>query len=129
VVEAEGLPPDARRRKMWALSRPRRLRVARDEDRAIVPGLYVTANLGGSPPDIPTAVISGSTEPGGALAQAWRAAEAVPAEKARIGWVLDAPGATHVSPLSRDRAYVAAAVDWLRSLAIARESAATTPLH
>jgi pimeloyl-ACP methyl ester carboxylesterase len=129
VVKAEGLPPDARRRKMWALSRPRRLRVARDEDRAIVPGLYVTANLGGSPPDIPTAVISGSTDPGGALAQAWRAAEAVPAEKARIGWVLDAPGATHVSPLSRDRAYVVAAVDWLRSLAIARESAATTPPH
>jgi pimeloyl-ACP methyl ester carboxylesterase len=129
VVRAEGLPPEARRRKLWALSRPRRLRVARDEDRAIVPGLYVTANLGGSPPEIPTAVIFGSTDPDEVLAQAWRGAEAVPADKARLGWVLDAPGATHVSPLSRDRAYVAAAVDWLRSLAAAPASAATTPQH
>ncbi|MGH7024710.1 MAG: alpha/beta fold hydrolase [Caulobacteraceae bacterium] len=116
VVKAEGLPPDAARRKQWALSRARRLRVARDEDRAIVPGLYIAANLGGSPPDIPTVVIFGSTEPNGALARAWRAAEVAPPEKARTGWVLDAIGATHVSPLSRDRAYVTAAVDWLRSL-------------
>jgi pimeloyl-ACP methyl ester carboxylesterase len=130
VVESEALPLDAQRRKLWALSRPRRIRVARDEDRAIIPGLSVTANLGGSPTDIPTVVIIGSTDPSGALAQAWRAAEVVPAEKARRGWVLDAPGATHVSPLSRDRAYVVAAVDWLRSLAETKAvSGLTRPQH
>ncbi len=115
MVGAEGLPAAARRRKLWALSRPRRLRVARDEDRAIVPGLYVTSNLGGSPPAIPTVTIWGA-DPNDSLAQSWRRAEAVPAERAQRGWVLEAPGATHVSPLARDRAYVSAAVNWLRSL-------------
>ncbi|HEY2481521.1 MAG TPA: alpha/beta hydrolase [Caulobacteraceae bacterium] len=117
VVEAERLPDAARRRKLWALSRPRRLRVARDEDAAIVPGLYAAARLGGSPPQIPTVSICGAPHLTAALAKAWCAAEAVPAQRARQGWVLTAPGATHVSPLSRDRAYVVAAVDWLRSLA------------
>ncbi len=117
VVGAEGLPDAARRRKLKALSRPRRLRIARDEDEAIVPGLYVTAGLGGSPPLIPTVTICGAPDLTAPLAKAWCAAEAVPAQRARQGWVLAAPGATHVSPLSRDRAYVAAAVDWLRSLA------------
>jgi len=28
---------------------------------------------------------------------------------------------THVSPLGRDRAYVAAAVDWVRSLTVSRQ--------
>jgi hypothetical protein len=82
-----------------------------------VPGLYVTARLGGSPPDIPTVTICGAPDLTAHLAKAWCAAEAIPAQKARQGWVLMAPGATHVSPLSRDRAYVAAAVEWLRSLA------------
>jgi pimeloyl-ACP methyl ester carboxylesterase len=117
VVGAEGLPDAARRRKLKALSRPRRLRVARDEDEAIVPGLYVTARLGGSPQAVPTVTICGAPDLTVALADAWCAAEAVPAQRARQGWVLTAPGATHVSPLSRDRAYVVAAVDWLRSLA------------
>ena len=117
VVSAEDLPADAAGRKRWALSRVRRLRVARDEDRAVVPGLFITADLGGSPAEVPTVVIFGSTDPNGTLAKAWRAAEVVPAEKAGRGWVLDAVGATHVSPLARDRAYVTAAVDWLRSLA------------
>ena len=115
MVGAEGLPAEARRRKLWALSRPRRLRVARDEDRAIVPGLSVTSDLGGSPPSIPTVTIWGA-DPNDPLAQAWRRAEAAPAERAQRGWVLEAPGATHVSPLARDRAYVSAAVSWLRSL-------------
>jgi len=116
VVRAEGLPAEARRRKLWALSRPRRLRVARDEDRAIVPGLYTTSDLGGSPADIPTVAIWGD-DPNASLAGAWRRAEAIPAQRAQRGWVLEAPGATHVSPLARDRAYVSAAVNWLRSLA------------
>jgi pimeloyl-ACP methyl ester carboxylesterase len=118
VVKAENLPPDAAMRKRQALSRPRTLRVARDEDRAIVPGLFITADLGGSPPQIPTVTIFGSTHPDGALAEAWRAAEEVPANRAARGWVLDAIGATHVSPLARDRAYVTAAVSWLRSLTL-----------
>jgi len=116
VVKAENLPPDAARRKRRALSGTNRLRVARDEDRAIVPGLSITRNLGGSPAEIPTVVIVGATNPAAPLARAWRAAEIVPATRATRGWVLDAVGATHVSPLARDRAYVAAAVDWLRSM-------------
>ena len=116
-VGAESLPPDAAHRKIWALGRARRLRVARDEDRAIVPGLAAVAALGGSPPQIPTVVIFGAVDPNAPLARAWRAAEIVAAERARASWILDAPGATHVSPLSRDRAYVTAAVAWLRSLA------------
>jgi pimeloyl-ACP methyl ester carboxylesterase len=119
VVESEALPKAAAQRKLRALTNPRRLRVARDEDRAIVPGLFITANLGGSPPEIPTAIIVGTTEPKSALARSWRAAEVWPAERARASWILDAVGATHVSPLSRDRAYVTAAVSWLRSSTVA----------
>ena len=63
VVKAENLPPDAARRKRRALSGTNRLRVARDEDRAIVPGLSITRNLGGSPAEIPTVVIVGATNP------------------------------------------------------------------
>lgn len=113
VVGVEDLPPEAARRKVAALSRPRRLRVARDEDRAVVPGLTSTAALGGSPPQIPTVVIV--SDSGGPLAAAWRTAEIVPATRARASWILDMPGASHTSPLARDRAYVAAAVNWLRS--------------
>jgi pimeloyl-ACP methyl ester carboxylesterase len=117
VVKAEGLPAEATANKRRALSSPRRLRVARNEDRAIVPGLFITANLGGSPRSIPTVSIYGGPDPGSALATAWRRAEAVPSERAVRGWTLEAVGATHVSPLARDRAYVIAAVNWLRSMA------------
>lgn len=116
VVKAERLPPEAARRKAHALSQPWRLRIARDEDRGIVPGLATVAGLGGSPPSIPTAALISSLGRTPELAAAWAAAEAIPAERARCGWVLRAIGATHVSPLSRDRAWLVAAVDWLRSL-------------
>lgn len=116
VVNAEGLPDEAAASKRRALSGPIRLRVARDEDRAIVPGLFITANLGGSPSSIPTVSIYGGPDPGSPLASAWLKAEAVPSERAVRGWTLEAVGATHVSPLSRDRAYLIAAVDWLRSM-------------
>ncbi|HXV01540.1 MAG TPA: alpha/beta hydrolase, partial [Caulobacteraceae bacterium] len=120
VVGAEDLPPAAARRKIAALSRPRRLKVARDEDRAVVPGLAVVAALGGSPAQIPTvAVISDSS---GDLAARWRAAEIVPAQRSRAGWILDIPGATHTSPLSRDQAWVTAAVNWLRSAGTPRDT-------
>ena len=120
VVKAEALPADAAARKRSALSRLRKLRVARDEDRAIVPGLTVVSNLGGSPPQIPTVTLYGGPERGSPLAVAWRKAEAEPSERAAQGWTLTAIGATHVSPLARDRAYVVAAVNWLRSIASAR---------
>jgi pimeloyl-ACP methyl ester carboxylesterase len=119
VVGAEQLPPGAARRKIAALSRPRRLRVARDEDRAVVPGLSITAGLGASPPQIPTVAIVGTIDPRAPLARAWRAAEIEPAQRARVSWILDAVGATHTSPLSRDRAYVIAAVNWLRGFTAA----------
>jgi pimeloyl-ACP methyl ester carboxylesterase len=116
MVEAEGLEGEAAARKRAALTDIRSLRVARDEDRAIVPGLAETRALGGSPPAIPTVVIVGTTRPDLFSSKAWRAAEILPAERARRSWILDAIGATHVSPLARDRAYIVAAVDWLRSL-------------
>jgi pimeloyl-ACP methyl ester carboxylesterase len=117
VVEAEELPVEAAASKRRALSSPKRLRVARDEDRAIIPGLFTIAALGGSPPSIPTVSIYGGPVPGSPLASAWRRAEAVPSERAVHGWTLEAVGATHVSPLARDRSYVLVAVNWLRSLA------------
>jgi len=116
MVKGEGLDGDAAARKRAALTDIRSLRVARDEDRAIVPGLTATRRLGGSPPSMPTVVIVGTTRPDIFSSKAWRAAEVVPANRARRSWILDAVGATHVSPLSRDRAYIDAAVDWLRSL-------------
>jgi len=117
LADGEGLKGDAARRKREGLGSSAKLRVARDEDRAVIPGLTTVRGLGGSPPGIPTAVIWGATDPNLFLAKAWREAEAAPARRARTSWVLDAMGATHTSPLVRDRAYVAAAVSWLRSLA------------
>jgi hypothetical protein len=81
-----------------------------------VPGLTVTHDLGGSPPSIPTVVLVGDEDPAVFSAKAWRAGEIVPAQRARQSWILDAVGASHVSPLARDRAWVVAAVNWLRSL-------------
>jgi pimeloyl-ACP methyl ester carboxylesterase len=117
LADGGGLKGDAARRKREALGSAAKLQVARDEDRAIIPGLTTTRGLGGSPPAIPTAVIWGATDPNVFLAKAWREAETAPAGRAKTSWVLDAVGATHTSPLVRDRAYVAAAVGWLRSLA------------
>jgi pimeloyl-ACP methyl ester carboxylesterase len=123
LTRASGLRDDAARRKREALKSLPRLIVARDEDRAIVPGLAAVRQLGGSPPGIPTAVIVGATEPDLPVSKAWRAAESASALRAKTGWVLYAPGADHISPLLRDRAYVLAAVNWLRSLAAARAEA------
>ncbi len=116
VVKAEDLPPDAARQKVDFLTQPARLHVARDEDRGVIPGLTIVRDLGGPPPEIPTAVLVGQTYPDVFSSRAWRAAESAAAERATIHWILQADGATHVSPLSRDRAWVVAAVDWLRSL-------------
>ena len=115
VVKAEGLTGEAAARKRRALTTLSSLRVARDEDRAIVPGLTVTGDLGGAPASIPVAVIFGVPYPQNNWARHWRAAEVAPAARAARSWVLDAPGASHTSPLARDRAYVVAAVEWLRA--------------
>ncbi len=92
------------------------LKVARDEDRWIIPGLETVRRLGDAARHIPTVVIVGAEDPARSLARAWRVAEVAPAEQTDRRWVLDMPGATHVSPLTRDRAYLRAAVAWLRSV-------------
>jgi pimeloyl-ACP methyl ester carboxylesterase len=123
VVHAEGLTGEAAKRKRRALTSLHSLRVSRNEDRAIVPGLRVTRDLGTPSAAIPTVVIVGEPYPKEKMARHWRAAEIVPADHAERSWVLDAVGASHTSPLARDRAYVRAAVDWLRG----PYSAAPTP--
>ncbi|HEV7158897.1 MAG TPA: alpha/beta hydrolase [Caulobacteraceae bacterium] len=117
MAGSEALPGPASERKRRALSRLRRLKVARDEDRAIVPGLSAVAALGGSPAGIPTVAIISMPRRPSTLDETWARAEAVPARRADVGWVLTLPGGTHTSPLARDRAYVEAAVAWLRDLA------------
>jgi pimeloyl-ACP methyl ester carboxylesterase len=120
LTRFSGLRDDAAKRKREALKSVPRLTVARDEDREMIPGLTIVRGLGGSPPQIPTAVVVGATEPDLPISKAWREAESASANRAKAGWVLYAPGADHTSPLLRDRAYVAAAVNWLRSLAAAQ---------
>jgi pimeloyl-ACP methyl ester carboxylesterase len=110
-----GLTPAAAQRKRAALECLRCLEVARDEDRLIVAGLKETAALPDDVRQIPTVVITGDPSPDFDLAPIWRKAEIAPAARAEHSWILDAPGASHVSPLSRDRAYVDAAVAWLRA--------------
>ncbi len=111
-----GLKSPAARRKAHALACLSCLKVARDEDRLIIPGLDAARRLGDATRHIPTVVISGAPDPNQPLARSWRTAEIAPALRADRAWILDMPGATHVSPLTRDRAYVTAAVSWLRSL-------------
>jgi pimeloyl-ACP methyl ester carboxylesterase len=120
LTGATGLKGEDAGRKRAAISTSRQLRAARDEDRAVIPGLTRVRDLGGSPAAVPTAVIVGALEPKSPLSKAWRAAETASAMRARRSWILDAPGASHTSPLARDRAYVVAAVDWLRSLPAAQ---------
>jgi pimeloyl-ACP methyl ester carboxylesterase len=115
IIDAIGLPAPAALRKRQALTSPRHLADARDEVMQILPALPRIRDRGGAPPDIPVAVIVASQHPERPVDQAWRAAQAAPARRACQGWVLDADGATHVSPLGRDRAYVEAAIRWLRT--------------
>lgn len=116
VVRHDSLTGDAARRKRQSLTSLSSLKVARDEDRAITPGLKVARALGGSPPDVPTVVVVESGKADLLAKFGWRAAEIAPAERAKKGWILRIIGANHVSPLNKDRRYVIAAVTWLRSL-------------
>jgi pimeloyl-ACP methyl ester carboxylesterase len=123
------LPDAAADRKRSSLDTRDEVITARNEDREIVPGLTVVRGLGGSPPSVPTVVIVSVDVPGSPLTRAWREAEIVPARRAKASWVLEAPGANHTSPLVRDRAYVVAGVDWLRSLPIAAPLASADAAH
>ena len=128
LTDNERLSPAAAKRKLRALDCARCLTVARDEDRLIIPGLDAVNRLDATAVrHIPTVVISGDQYPNRPLPAAWRAAELGPAKRADHSWVLRAPGATHVSPLARDRAYVDAAVAWLRSPFTTLPRSASTP--
>jgi pimeloyl-ACP methyl ester carboxylesterase len=112
----EGLDPAAAARKRASLTCLPCLEVARDEDVAIVSGLADVRSLPDDVRAIPTVVIGGATEPPDwRLPRDWRAAETAPARRAAHAWILYAQGASHVSPLARDRAYIDAAVAWLRA--------------
>jgi pimeloyl-ACP methyl ester carboxylesterase len=109
-----GLSAEAAQRKHEALTCLACLKIARDEDRLIVAGLAETNALPPLSPTLPVVVITGDESPDTTLPRDWRAAEIAPAARADHSWILEAPGASHVSPLTRDRAYVDAAVRWLR---------------
>jgi pimeloyl-ACP methyl ester carboxylesterase len=116
TLSEPGLSPDAQERKRAALTCRPCLKVARDEDRLVEPGVGVVHALPDDARQIPTVAIIGSSDPPDwREPRAWRAAERAPALRAEHGWILEAQGASHVSPLARDRAYVHAAVAWLRS--------------
>ncbi|MEI9890618.1 MAG: alpha/beta hydrolase [Caulobacteraceae bacterium] len=103
VTGASGLTGQAALDKRRALGNLAHLSVARDEDLAMIPGLSTVRGLGGAPPGIPLAVIVGAVDPASELAKAWRAAGVAAAARAQSSWMLDANGATHTSPLVRDR--------------------------
>jgi hypothetical protein len=113
---------EASARKRQDLHRLAMLKAARDEDRQILAGLAAVKQLPPVPASIPVVVIVGAPRLDAPAARRWRAAELAPARHAQTAWILDMAGATHVSPLTRDRAYLAAAVAWLRS-----RPSATTP--
>ena len=114
MIEEQGLSGDAAAHKRGALTCFPCLKVGRDEDRLIIPSLADVRALGDKARHIPTVIIVGEPYPRARLARGWRAAETAPARRADRSWVLDAPGASHVSPLARDGDYIDAAVGWLR---------------
>lgn len=115
LVDEMRLHGDAASRKYHSLTCRACVRAARDEDRLVIPGLAAVRELGGDIAGIPVAVVSTDTNPHSELASAFHQAELAPAQRAKYGWILDAPGGSHISPLARDRAYVVAAVNWLRA--------------
>jgi pimeloyl-ACP methyl ester carboxylesterase len=116
VIDHEGLKGEAAARKRESLTSLCSLQIGRDEDRLVTPGLKTARELGGSPPSIPTVVVIEADKADLLNRLGWRDAEMAPADRARRGWTLSVLGATHVSLLERDRAYVVTAVTWLRSL-------------
>jgi pimeloyl-ACP methyl ester carboxylesterase len=117
LTGVSGFTGRAADRKRLDLADPDALRVARDEDWAVIDGLKVARDLGGSPRAIPTAVVEGSTDPDAPLSKSWRLAEQAPALRASQRLVIEVPRATHTSPLARDRGYLTTAIDWARRTA------------
>lgn len=116
TLSEPGLSPEAEERKRASLTCVPCLETARDEDVLIVAGLEAIATLPDDVGQIPTVSIVGSEDPPDwREPHDWAQAEEAPALRANVHWILYAQGASHVSPLARDRAYVDAAVDWLRS--------------
>lgn len=109
---------EAAARKRQGLLALRDLKTARDEDRAMIPSLDEASRLGPVPPTIPTAAIISMPARPSALDRDWQSAESAPAQRADHRWVLVLPRGTHVSPLTRDRDYLTAAVNWLRSASL-----------
>ncbi len=124
LADASDLRRRANGAKQKAMGRLEHMQVGLEEDLAMIPNMRTVRAQGGSPPSIPTAVIVGATDPKSAVSQAWREAGQAIVARARTGWLLTADGASHTSPLARDRAYVAAAVKWLRAVHAARRPGA-----
>jgi len=126
LIEAMGLTGTAAARKWRALNSRRHLNHSRDEVFEIVPGLRRVREQGLSvPPSIPVVAVVASPNPDKAVEQTWRLAEFAPAQRSCQGWAMEAARATHLSLLSRDRAYVLAAVRWLQTPGL-REAAVCT---
>ncbi|MGA0600654.1 alpha/beta fold hydrolase [Caulobacter sp. KR2-114] len=125
VIRHEGLTGEAAERKRESLTSLCSLQIGRNEDRMVTPGLSAARALGGSPRQVPTVVVIAASKADLLSRFGWRDAEMAPADRSARGWTLSVLGASHVSPLGRDRRYVVAAVTWLRS--ISQPPAATTP--
>jgi pimeloyl-ACP methyl ester carboxylesterase len=125
TLSEPGLSPEAARRKRAALTCRPCLKVARDEDRLVEAGVVTVAALPGDVRGIATVVITGAEDPPDwREPRDWREAESASALRADHAWILEAQGASHVSPLARDRAYIDAAVAWLRSPYVGAPAAA-----
>lgn len=118
VVDRIGLKGDAAERKYRAMQSLEHLRASYLEEKQIVPGIRASRRLPPLSPAISIAVLIAAEHPTDGLAKAWRKVQVDSAAQARQRWILDMPGATHVSPLGRDRAYITAAVGWLRGLTV-----------
>lgn len=114
-IEAIGLDGRAAAHTWRAMTSARHLRDARDEVLAILPALRRMTAKGQVPISIPVVSIVATANPRASLDRAWRAAQAAPTMRACQGWLLEAVGASHVSPLGRDRAYILAAIRWLET--------------
>jgi pimeloyl-ACP methyl ester carboxylesterase len=126
LVDEIGLTGGAAERKRSAMISLRHVTASRDEVLRIIPDLAQARAAGPLPADLPVAVIAVDPARPDAVSSAWRAAKVAPARRACRGWVLDLVGATHVTPLGRDRAYVLAAVAWLQDEALSRPATACT---
>ncbi len=110
-----GLDGEAADRKREALTAGSHVRASRAEIRMITGGLRTARALPPLERNIPIAVVVGAPDPDAPLAKAWRASEVKASARACRSWVVDAPGASHASPLGRDRAYVLSAIRWVQA--------------